>query len=163
SSLHHLLRNVLYAGRITLGDESFDAEHAAIVDRATFDAVQERLNAPARERGPRPNAKSGALLLGLLKCRCGASMTSHYAATGNRRYGSYVCVLLQKQGKAACRGSRVSLREVERFVLERVRAVGRDPGIVAETLAAARRQVEARRPALDAEMASVAADRRRLE
>src|SRR5262249_40240214 len=97
------------------------------------------------------------------KCRCGASMTSHYAAKGNRRYSSYVCSLLQKQGKAACPGSRISVRQIEQFVLERVRAVGRDPGLVAEAVAAARPQVGARRAALAAERARAAAARRRLE
>ena len=163
SSLHHLLRNVLYAGRITLGDEVFDAEHVAIVDATTFDAVQARLRALSADRGPRRNSKSGATLLGLLKCRCGASMTSHFAAKGGKRYASYVCTTIHKRGAAACPGSRVPQHVIEKHVVDHVRAIGRDPELVAETLAAARRQVEARRPALATEMEQAVADRKRLE
>ena len=163
STLHHLLRNVLYAGRITLGDEVFDAEHEAIVERATFDAVQARLRAPSADRGPRRNSKSGATLLGLLKCRCGASMTSHFAAKGGKRYASYVCTTIHKRGAAACPGSRVPQHVIEKHVVDHVRAIGRNPEMVAETLAAARRQVEARRPEVAAELEQAAGDRKRLE
>jgi site-specific DNA recombinase len=163
STLHHLLRNVLYAGKITLGDEVFEAEHEAIVDAKNFDAVQARLRAPFPDRGPRRNSKSGATLLGLVKCRCGASMTSHFAAKGGKRYASYVCTTIHKRGAAACPGSRVPQHVIEKHVVDHVRAIGRDPEMVAETLVAARRQVEARRPALAAKLEQAVADRKRLE
>jgi site-specific DNA recombinase len=52
---------------------------------------------------------------------------------------------------------------IEKHVVDHVRAIGRNPEMVAETLAAARRQVEARRPALATELEQAVADRKRLE
>jgi site-specific DNA recombinase len=56
SGVRHLLRNRVYLGELRVGEHVNPTAHPALVDRETFDAVQERLaNGPRparRNRGP---------------------------------------------------------------------------------------------------------------
>ena len=54
------------------------------------------------------------------------------------------------------------MADLERSVVEHVRAIGKDPRLVAETIKAAKRELEAKKPALEAEIAGVEKERRRL-
>jgi site-specific DNA recombinase len=83
-------------------------------------------------------------------------MSHAFSQKAGRRYRYYVCVHAQKYGWSECPSPSVPAGEIERVVLDEVRAVGRDPRLVTETLAAARRHAEERLVALKAE-------RRRLE
>jgi site-specific DNA recombinase len=161
-SLRFLLTNPLYVGKIRHHGEVHDGVHEAIIDEQTWAAVQHRLAENAKG-GPK-HAKFGGLLLGLLRCgACGSAMTSHHAKRGNRRYSSYVCVKAQKQGAAACPGSRAPVGEMERVVVERIRDIGRDPRLVREAIAAAKRGLKERRPELERELRRLEKDRARLE
>jgi len=154
-----LLTNVLYRGRITLGDEVFDGAHEAIVDQPTWDAVQSLL-----ARHGLPDARGGrnrwgVLLRGLLRCAvCDSAMPHHFASRGGRKYSSYVCARYAKQGAAACPGSRVAVGEIEMFVVERVQAIGRDPTLLQATIDAAKARLVARAPDIDAEVARIQVD-----
>src|SRR5262249_24388826 len=95
----------------------------------------------------------GALLKGLLRCApCGCAMTpTHTTRKGNKRYRYYVCVNPQKRGWECCPSKAVPAAEVERFVVEQVKCVGRDPALLRETVAQARAQAEARLAELETE------------
>lgn len=157
SSLRHLLTNPIYLGQLTLGAERHAGAHPAIVELEVFDSVQAQMQKHGREGNSETRNRWGALLRGLLRCSvCGKAMTHSYASRGTKRYGFYVCSTAQKSGAAACPGSRVSLGQIEDFVIDRVRAIGRDPDIVAATIAAARRE-------WDDKKSTLAADLRRLD
>ncbi len=136
--LRLLLANPLYAGLIRCGSELRPAQHAAILDRATWDAVQARLatKTPAAPRRPRRAWKS--LLGGLLHCGCGARMTHGFSSHGSKRYRYYTCTKIIHANAAACPGSRVKAEEIEGFVVERLAVMGRDRALVAAVVAAAR-------------------------
>jgi site-specific DNA recombinase len=89
-------------------------------------------------------------------------MPHHYTAKGSRRYRYYVCDTALRQGAAACPGSRVAAIDLEAFVVDCIRAIGRDPALIAETLAAARREAQRRRPELEAEARRLEQERQRL-
>lgn len=164
TSLHAFLTNPLFAGKIRAGSELVAGQHEAIVDQATFDAVQTQLSRRAAvPRGWRPVKRDGALLSGLLKCACGASMIRSSTKKDGRRYFSYVCGRVLKQGAAACPGSRAPAGELEAFVLERVRAVGRDPAVLRAARFADREAGEARRADLEADLQRLRQERGRLE
>src|SRR5207244_431105 len=67
-----------------------------------------------------------------------------------------------KEGAAACPGSRVAVADLEGHVVGHIRALGRDPKLVALTIKAAKTLQETRRPELEAELKRVEADRRKL-
>src|SRR5690606_31669223 len=62
-----------------------------------------------------------------------------------------VCGAAQRRGWQSCPTKSIPAGEIERFVVEQIKAIGRDPGLVAETVHQARAQSEARLSELDAE------------
>ena len=149
SALHSLLTNPLYVGRIRAAGEVCEGEHEAIVDEDLWSAVQDRLGQNAGSGAARSTLRNnaGAILKGLLNCgSCGSAMTFHYTQRGSRRYAYYVCARHGKQGAKACPGSRVPVGELDGFVFEQIRRVGRDPGLLKAVVEADQRARDALRP-----------------
>lgn len=164
NSVHVLLTNPLYLGKIRCGEELVDGQHQAIIDQATWDETQALLSAQATTpRGWRPPTRNEAVLRGLLRCSCGSSMVHHAAKRHGKQYGYYVCQRVLKEGAKACPGSRAPAGKLEAFVVERVRQVGRDPSVLKAALAADRADREARRPELEAEVRRLTAERARAQ
>jgi DNA invertase Pin-like site-specific DNA recombinase len=88
--LYYLLSNPVYAGKIAHKDEQYDGQHAAIIDRKTWDAVQARLATNTRGHRARSRAEEPSLLSGLLVDATGVKLTSSHSVKGNRRYRYYV-------------------------------------------------------------------------
>jgi site-specific DNA recombinase len=163
TSLRALLRHPVYIGRMRLGEESFDAPHEPIVDTELWQAVQTQLTKHGRRGGGEAKNKYGFLLRGILACgMCGSSMTGTYSARNGRRWFFYVCSRVAKQGASACPGSRVSVGEMEPFVVEKIREIGRDPALVRDAITAAKAGREARVPELEAEARRLEIEKRTL-
>lgn len=151
--LRRLLRNPLYVGRTALGDETFEGQHDAIVDQETWDAVQAQLDRCQRGGGKEHRNKWGALLRGIAKCGvCGSALGHTYTQAKQRLYRFYVCQTSRKRGAAACPGSRASAPELERIVVDRIRALGRDPKMLERVVKAMHTEAERRLPELTAEL-----------
>jgi len=67
-------------------------------------------------------------------------MVHAYTTKGRKRYRYYVCLRAQKEGWATCPTKSLPAGEVEKFVVDRIRAIGQDPAVVAATLEEARAQ-----------------------
>ena len=137
-SLRGLLTNPIYLGKVRCGDEACDGAHKAILDEETWGAANDRVRGGNTDSvnnvSPRSTDRP-ALLRGIAKCAvCGSALTHHYTTRGNKCYGYYVCTRQQKEGADACPGSRVSASELEAFVLDQVRDIGRDPKLLSATL-----------------------------
>ena len=65
---------------------------------------------------------------------CGCAMYPTHATRGNRRYRYYVCTAAQKKGWNRCPSKSIPAVEIEQFVIEQIRDIGRDPDLVAETI-----------------------------
>jgi len=102
-ALFHLLRNRLYRGKIAHKGEVHEGGHAAIVEEALFESVQQHLDANARRHRARARGRAAqALLTGKLFDAAGEPM-SPTTSRGNsgKRYRYYVSASLQKgAGKA---------------------------------------------------------------
>ena len=163
SSLLRLLSNFAYVGKVNYHGQIYDGEHQAIVGEDLWRNVHGHLRRNGASGGRRNCNKYGALLKGLLQCApCGCAMTHAYTARGSKRYRYYVCVHAQKRGWDTCPTKSVPAAEIERFVVDQIRAVARDPSLVSETLRQARRQqkenlerLEAERRVLDRELAQL--------
>jgi site-specific DNA recombinase len=120
--LAHLLRNRVYLGELNHRGASHPGEHAPIITRTVFEAVQEKLT--ANRNGTRARrAASGALLVGRLFDDRGNRMTPSTAKRASIRYRYYVSSVLA-QGRQSEAGSvaRASANKVEALVLEALRA-----------------------------------------
>src|SRR5690606_16966588 len=104
-----------------------------------FAQVQAQLQRNGRSGGRAVRNKHNALLRGILHCAaCGCGMNHSYTTKGNRRYRYYVCHRAQKRGWQVCPSPSLPAGEIERFVIDEIRAVGRDPRVIEETLVEAR-------------------------
>jgi site-specific DNA recombinase len=120
TTLHHLLSNVVYQGKVRYKREVHTGEHEAIVERAVWQKVQELLH---RRRASLVRQRSSALLKGLLHCRgCGHAMTPTSAQKkGGKRYSYYVCQSAIKRGRTACPTPALPGSVIESWVIEQVR------------------------------------------
>jgi radical SAM superfamily enzyme YgiQ (UPF0313 family) len=151
-SLRHVLVNPLYVGLQKLGHETFRGEHQGIVPAGLFRQVQAILRESKRPgRGGRPNVH-GALLRGLLHCAsCDRAMAHQWTRSHNRLYRYYVCQRAMKEGWSSCATKSVSALEVEQFIIDRIRGIGRDPELRRATFEEALAQLAAERRGLTAE------------
>ena len=160
NTLHGLLTNVAYVGKVSYKDEVYEGEHEAIVDPETFEAVQRQLRLNYRTGGARVRNQFGSLLKGVIHCvPCGCSMThSHTTKDGNKRYRYYVCVNAQKRGWHNCPSRSIPAAEIERFVVEQVRSVAQAPELLGATLGALRQQIDSQLDALRTERDGIERD-----
>jgi site-specific DNA recombinase len=111
--LAHFLKNRLYIGETRHGEKWFAGEHAGIVDKTTFDQVQQLLASNAAGRTATRSA-GGALLLGKIYDDRGNRMSPSYSTKNGIRYRFYVSSALLR-GRMAEVGSlgRVSAVKIE--------------------------------------------------
>jgi site-specific DNA recombinase len=160
TSLYRLLTNVAYVGRVRYKQEVHAGEHQGIVDPKVWHRVQVLLQRIGRTGGAVVRNRFGALLKGLLHCvPCGCSMTpSHSTKNGTTRYRYYICTNAQKRGWKACPSPSIPAAEIERFVVDQIRCIGKDPGLLREIIAQAQFQVRSRLEELDTERRGMARD-----
>jgi site-specific DNA recombinase len=138
--LYQMLTNVTYIGKIRYKTEVHEGEHEAIVNEQVFHRVQATLHANGVVGSADKRNKHGALLRGLLRCAsCNCGMTHTFTVKGQRRYRYYVCNHAQQNGRATCPAPSVPAGDIEAFVPNEIKAIGRDPALVAATLAESRR------------------------
>jgi site-specific DNA recombinase len=120
-SLAHLLKNRFYLGEVVYRGEVHPGEHAPILGRDLFEAVQAKLAANAVARRLRLKG-SPALLTGRIFDDRGNRMSPTHANKRGVRYRYYVSqALLQKQKAGAGAVARVPAPEIEALVLNGVR------------------------------------------
>ncbi|MCX7429089.1 MAG: recombinase family protein [Planctomycetia bacterium] len=153
TSLYKLLTNVTYLGKITYKEEVHDGEHTAIVSTEIWQRVQALLRRNGRAGGAPVRDKFGALLKGLLHCvPCNCAMSpTHCTRNGTKRYRYYVCTNAQKRGWGNCPSKSIPAPEIERFVVDQIKRIGRDPTLLSETVAQAQQQGQTRVAELETE------------
>jgi DNA invertase Pin-like site-specific DNA recombinase len=119
--LAHFLKNRIYLGDVHHGGKWFQGEHDAIVDRATFDRVQQLLATNSNGRKAK-RSESGALLAGKLYDDKGNRMSPSFSSKSGVRYRFYVssALLRGRKDKVGSVG-RVAAREIEGIVEEAIR------------------------------------------
>ena len=137
TSVHQLLTNATYTGKVRHKGDLFAGEHPGIVSGDLFDRVQAILREGKNNSSRTPSGGQTVLLRGLARCAvCDRAMSHSYASRGTRRYRYYVCTVAQKQGWQACPSPSVPAAELERFVVDELRTIARDRALVAATWAA---------------------------
>jgi site-specific DNA recombinase len=135
TTLHKLLTNVAYIGKVGFEGKLFDGEHKHIVDDELFQQVQNHLGRNTNKGQGKVRNKLGALLKGLVQCgSCGGVMIHTYVQKKNTRYLYYVCATAHQRGWNKCETRSVSAPELEGAVINALRNCARDPGVLSEVL-----------------------------
>ncbi|MCS7465184.1 DUF2924 domain-containing protein [Stieleria sp. ICT_E10.1] len=114
-SVHSLLTNVLYVGRIRHKENVYDDVHEPIIQPDVFDAVQKMLKEHGQGSGKRLINRQNALLKGMLYCpTCGYAMAHSPTKKKSKLYRHYVCQTAIKRGHAQCRTESIPARPRQR-------------------------------------------------
>jgi DNA invertase Pin-like site-specific DNA recombinase len=132
--IYRVLGNPLYIGRICHKTETYDGQHPAIIDRATWDAVKAQLAANTRGKRSRPNVKEPSLISGLLFDENGNRMVADHAVKSGRRYRYYVA--RSEDGAENGGAFRISASEIEPVVAGQVIGFLRSTGRLFDELGA---------------------------
>jgi site-specific DNA recombinase len=136
--IYRLLNNRTYNGEVVHKDKVYPGEHQAIVPRELWDEVQASLAGNYHSRANATRSETPAMLKGLVRCgHCGGSMGITFTKRHGRQYRYYLCVTAAKQGYDACPVKSVAAGEIEKAVLDQLRAVFRSPEMAAKVFRAA--------------------------
>jgi hypothetical protein len=136
--IYRMLSNRAYIGEAVHKGDSYPGEHDAIIDSEVWDKVHAILQESPRKRAARTRAETPALLKGLLFGPDGAAFSPTHTRKGDRLYRYYVSQTVLKHGAGSCPVGRLPAGEIEAAVIDQLRAVFRQPEIVAGTWKAAR-------------------------
>jgi site-specific DNA recombinase len=135
SRIHGIITNPLYMGKVKAGELILEGEHEAIIDEETFNRARAILDRNNRSSGTVVKNRHGALLKGLLfDAKTGFALGHSFTKKGGKLYRYYVNTQAAKEGWDSCTTTSLPAAEIENFVLERVRNVGRDPGLQREII-----------------------------
>lgn len=134
-SLHALLKNPLYIGKLKHKQNVFVGEHEPIVATDVFEQVQALLVRNRYAGSTKSRNRHGALLRRLLYCKaCGHTMVHSFTGRDGRQYRYYTCTRAIKSGRSACPSAYLPAAEIERVVVERIRTIARDRDMVTEVV-----------------------------
>lgn len=113
--LAYFLKNRIYMGETHYAGKWFKGEHEAILDRSTFDRVQELLKSNTVKRKVK-FSESGALLQGKLFDDKGNRMGPSFSSKNGVRYRFYISTALRGRSQQAGSVARISAPEIEGLV-----------------------------------------------
>jgi site-specific DNA recombinase len=151
-SLHALLTNPIYCGKIKHKTDLYQGQHQAIVDQEIFDRVQAQLRENGFNRGNRLPSKHGGLLKGLIRCpNCNVAMVHNMTKRNSIVYRYYTCVRAIKRGRQSCKHPSLPAGEIEAAVVDQVRAISRDTRLRDEIIRQAMEATEQGRKELESQ------------
>jgi site-specific DNA recombinase len=140
--LYRIISNPVYVGEAVHKGTSYPGEHKAIIDRPLWERVQEMLTVSPRKRAARSRARTPALLKGLIFGPSGTAMTPSHTRRNGKLYRYYVAMDVLKRGAEPGPVGRIAAGDVERAVVDQLRAILRAPEIIVRTWRTARRQID---------------------
>jgi site-specific DNA recombinase len=135
-ALYLMLQNRIYRGEITHQGKSYPGDHPAIIETSLWDEVQAVLanNRIKRETGV--HTRHPSLLTGLLFDDKGDRLTPTYSIKKSTRYRYYVSTGLVTGAKMdRSNGVRLPAGNLERLVIDRLRAFLNDPAALHDAFA----------------------------
>ena len=116
-------------------DQWYQAEHAALIDRETWDGAKAILSSNGRVRGNATRAKVPYLLKGIVYGNDGYALSPcHTTKKNGRRYRYYLPQRDAKEHAGASGLPRLPAAQLESAVLDQLRLVLRSPNLIGEML-----------------------------
>ncbi len=159
-----VLRNTVYVGKISHGDEVYDGKHPSIVDGDLFARAQALLDERAALVENRAPNTSEYLLTGMLRCRaCGDAYFGAGTKGRNGFYHYYARRNRQTKGTYGCQSKRVPAEDLETAVIDDLIETLSRSDLFEQAITAAIADLADDRPSLEAELTSTEAQLRDTE
>jgi site-specific DNA recombinase len=128
TGISHILKNVVYIGKVPYHGQIYQGEHAPIITEELFNSVQ------GLHKGKVKNSKvyNYSLFTGLVRCKeCGSTMTFSFTNKNSKgpkvRYFYYRCSSISKRDRSFCGIRHVSMDRLDKFVIENLTRISADP------------------------------------
>lgn len=143
--LYRLINNRVYRGDAVHRGNAYPGEHVAIIDEDLWDRVHAILRESPRKRANSSRAQTPSLLKGLIFSENGTAMTPTSTKKGAKLYRYYVSmdVIRNRETGDEAAPMRLAAGMVEEAVIAEVRRILQTPEVVAQVLAALKRDAGA--------------------
>ncbi len=139
--LYLILKNPLYLGMVAHKGKSYPGLHKPIIERKTWERVQEQLARNGTDHRSRRRARVPSLLSGLLFAGAGERLTPSHAQKSGLRYRYYIAQSLVRgraRADAQSQRWRIPATEIESAVITALRSFLEDGSALSATLSLAR-------------------------
>ena len=131
TNISHILRNVIYIGKVLHNGEIYQGIHEPIISEEIF-ALAQKIH---KEKQKKFRVYKNFLFGGLVNCgSCGSKMTSCFTnkkANGKlKRYYYYRCTSTLRQDWQACSAKQVSAERLENYALENLERISLDKNYI---------------------------------
>jgi site-specific DNA recombinase len=137
--LYKLLNNRVYIGDAVHKGTAYPGEHEPIIDKKLWDEAHVILKGNARTRAGQARAQTPALLRGKLFGADGAAMSPTHTRKAGKIYRYYMSQTAMKRGGSDCPVRQVPAAEIEKIVIDQIRALLQTPEVIVQTWRAARK------------------------
>lgn len=140
--LYRLLKNSVYRGEAVHKGKAYPGEHDAIIDDNLWDRAHSILQESPRKRANNSRSRTPALLKGLIFSDTGAAMTPTSTKKGAKLYRYYVSmdVIRNRETGEETAPMRLAAGMVEDAVVTEVRRILQTPEVVAQVMAALKKE-----------------------
>jgi len=134
SNLYFVLHNPVYVGEVSHKGKTYPGKHEGIIDRKTWEAVQEGLRVNAVKRRMPTNGKQNNLLTGLIHDETGEPLYATHTIKRGRRYRYYISKRLAHGPDKRGGGWRLPAGKLEQAVSTRIEQFLKDEPRLIEAL-----------------------------
>lgn len=137
--LYKLLNNRVYIGDAVHKGTAYPGEHEPIIDKKLWDEAHAILKGNARKRAGQARAQTPALLRGKLFGPDGAAMSPTHTRKAGKLYRYYISQTAMKRGGTDCPVRQVPAAEIEKIVIDQIRALLQAPEVIIQAWRSARK------------------------
>ncbi len=128
TNVHHIVKNVLYTGKVKYNGEIYKGMHEAIISEEIFNKVQEISANNRVRRDYSKTTRNTGILSRILRCKaCNGIMFHTYTSKKkDRKYRYYVCLNAHKRGYDNCPTKSVNAHHIETAIIDSLRKIAAD-------------------------------------
>jgi site-specific DNA recombinase len=128
TNVHHIVRNILYTGKVKYNGEIYKGMHEAIISDEIFNKAQEIIANNRVRRDYSKVTRNTGVLSKILRCKaCNGIMFHTYTSKKkDRKYRYYVCLNAHKRGYNSCPTKSVNAQYIEDIVIGSLKKIAAD-------------------------------------
>jgi len=141
SSVHNILKNQIYLGKIHHKGEYFQGEHKPIITPELWNQVRSVMGKDSIERKNSPvSTKMPGILKGIIFDNQGNALTPTFTRKSNKIYRYYVNTYAIKHGYDSCDIKLFPAEEIENFIIAKIRQLATTPELISKVHVQAKKQ-----------------------